>query len=113
MHLDFVMAAANLKAEIYGIPQVRDQEAVKGMLKKVSVPEFKPRSGVKISVTDAELESSANNGNYGNSSVKQSRAWKEFRAILTITENQRYSCKTYIPKKNWPSPLWKVIDQDQ
>ncbi|KAH3819410.1 ubiquitin-like modifier-activating enzyme 1 isoform X2 [Dreissena polymorpha] len=62
-HMDFVVAAANLKAAIYGIKQVRDLDAVKDMVQKVDVPEFKPRSGVKISVTDAEME--ASNGSNG------------------------------------------------
>ena len=43
---------------------MRDRAAIKDLVNNVHVPEFKPRSGVKISVTDAELESSGN-GNYG------------------------------------------------
>lgn len=64
-HLDFVVAAANLKAEIYGIKQVRDRAAVKKMADSIKVPEFKPRSGVKISVTDADLEASNGSGGFG------------------------------------------------
>lgn len=65
MHLEFVIAAANLKAEIYGIEQVRDKAAIKAMVEKINVPEFKPKSGIKISVTDADLEANASNGNCG------------------------------------------------
>ena len=62
------MAAANLKAEIYGIKQVKDRGTIKAMVDKVVVPEFTPRSGVKISVTDAELEANGNSsgGKYCN-----------------------------------------------
>ena len=68
VHLSFVVAAANLKAEIYGLKQVRDVAAIKKMVDQVKVPEFKPRSGVKISVTDADLEASnTGNGNFGES----------------------------------------------
>ena len=66
VHLSFIVAAANLKAEIYGIKQVRDVDAIKAMVDRIKVPEFKPKSGVKISVTDADLEASnSGNGNYG------------------------------------------------
>lgn len=65
VHLEFVLAAANLKAEIYGIKQVRDKAAIKAMVDEVTVPEFKPKSGIKISVTDADLEANSSNGNFG------------------------------------------------
>jgi ubiquitin-activating enzyme E1 len=37
LHLDYVFAAANLKAEIYGIPHVRDSDAVREMVLQVEV----------------------------------------------------------------------------
>lgn len=51
------MAAANLKAAVYGIPQVQDRAAIASMVEKVTVPEFTPKSGVRIDVTDAEAQS--------------------------------------------------------
>lgn len=62
LHLDYVWAAANLKAKIYGIPQIRNRQQVADLIEKVDVPEFTPKSGVKIAVTDAALQQEQNNG---------------------------------------------------
>ncbi|RXG67118.1 Ubiquitin-like modifier-activating enzyme 1 [Armadillidium vulgare] len=56
LHLDYVVAGANLKAEVYGIPTCRDRQKVADIVNKVAVPEFVPRSGVKIAITEAEAE---------------------------------------------------------
>lgn len=37
MHLDYVYAAANLKAEVYGLPQVRDKNIVAELIGQVEV----------------------------------------------------------------------------
>ena len=58
VHFDYVYAGANLKAEMYGIKQNRDKHVVAELIKKISVPEFKPRSGVTIHVNDSELQNS-------------------------------------------------------
>ena len=59
MHIDFVEAAANLKAEIYGIEKNKDRTVIKAIVAKVNVPAFEPKSGVKIAVTDAEAQAQA------------------------------------------------------
>ena len=61
MHLEYVVAAANLRSNLYGIPQNRDYVAIARMLDDVKVPDFTPRSGVKIEVTEAEV-SAGNDG---------------------------------------------------
>ncbi|XP_005093732.1 ubiquitin-like modifier-activating enzyme 1 isoform X2 [Aplysia californica] len=58
-HLDYIVSAANLKAEMFGLAQLRDRAKIKAMVDKVVVPEFKPRSGVKIEVNDSELASAS------------------------------------------------------
>ena len=45
---------------MYGIGQLRDDAALIPMIEAVSVPEFKPKSGVKIDVTDAEAQARNN-----------------------------------------------------
>lgn len=62
LHLDYIYAGANLKAQVYGIPQTRDRQLVAELVKQVEVPEFVPRSGVKIAVTDAALQAEQNGG---------------------------------------------------
>lgn len=60
LHLDYIIAAANIKAFMCGLPPLRKRTAIKEMVDKVKVPEFVPRSGVKIAVTDAEAQAGGN-----------------------------------------------------
>lgn len=59
LHLDYIVAGANLRAEMYGMKGTRDRQAVAQVLKKIQVPQFVPKSGVKIAVTDGELNASS------------------------------------------------------
>lgn len=54
--MDYVVAAANLYRQIYGIDGTRDCASIKNILKQVHVPPFTPKSSVKIHVTDEEME---------------------------------------------------------
>lgn len=65
LHLDYIYSAANLKAQVYGLPQVRDRQVIADLVKAVEVPEFTPKSGVRIAVTDAALQAADNNGGEG------------------------------------------------
>lgn len=56
LHLDFIVTAANLKAEVYGLPQNRNRIDIKQMVSKVVVPAFVPKSGVQIAVNDSQLQ---------------------------------------------------------
>ncbi|XP_018321472.1 ubiquitin-like modifier-activating enzyme 1 isoform X2 [Agrilus planipennis] len=55
LHISYIMAAANLKAEVYGMPHITDLNYIADIVKTVEVPEFVPKSGVKIAVTDSQM----------------------------------------------------------
>lgn len=61
-HVEYVFTAANLKAEMYGIAQVRDRGQVMEIARKISVPEFKPKQGIKIHVNDSEAQNAMSSG---------------------------------------------------
>jgi len=69
LHLDFIVAAANLRAAIYGIAQMRDHRAIAAMALEVEVPVFVPKAGVRIEVTESEVQSRNNGGTYGSFSL--------------------------------------------
>lgn len=56
--MDYVVAAANLFAQTYGVQGSTDRAGVIKILQDVTVPVFTPRSGVKIHVSDQELQNS-------------------------------------------------------
>ncbi|NP_001171842.1 ubiquitin-like modifier-activating enzyme 1 [Saccoglossus kowalevskii] len=58
-HMNYIVSAANLKAESYGMKGNKDKAVIAGILAKVKVPEFVPRSGVKIETTEAEAAQSS------------------------------------------------------
>uniref|UniRef100_A0A8C5HJQ2 E1 ubiquitin-activating enzyme n=1 Tax=Gouania willdenowi TaxID=441366 RepID=A0A8C5HJQ2_GOUWI len=58
LHMDYILAAANLYAQSYGIPGSTDRVALVKILQEIKVPVFTPRSGVKIHVSDQELQNS-------------------------------------------------------
>ncbi|KAH8384761.1 hypothetical protein KR093_007810 [Drosophila rubida] len=80
MHLDYIYAAANLRAGVYGIPQVRDRQKVAELVLQVKVPEFKPRSGVKIETNEAAAAAAANN--FDDGEVDQDRVDKIINELI-------------------------------
>uniref|UniRef100_G3MM20 E1 ubiquitin-activating enzyme n=1 Tax=Amblyomma maculatum TaxID=34609 RepID=G3MM20_AMBMU len=56
LHMDYVVAAANLRAAMFGLQKCTDREEIARVLKLVNVPRFEPRQGVRIAVTDAEAQ---------------------------------------------------------
>ena len=54
--MDYVLAAANLLAHSYGLPGSADRATLARLLQSITVPTFTPRSGVKIHVSDQEMQ---------------------------------------------------------
>uniref|UniRef100_A0A8C0QKI7 E1 ubiquitin-activating enzyme n=1 Tax=Chelonoidis abingdonii TaxID=106734 RepID=A0A8C0QKI7_CHEAB len=79
LHMDYIMAAANLFAQTYGITGTRDVGAVAELLHQVQVPEFTPKSGVRIHISDQELQNA-------NASVDDSRL-EELKSSLPNPED--------------------------
>ncbi|KAJ8411991.1 hypothetical protein AAFF_G00142580 [Aldrovandia affinis] len=74
LHMDYILSAANLYAQSYGLPGSTDRPALARLLQEIEVPTFTPRSGVKIHVSDQELQSA-------NASVDDSRL-EELKTLL-------------------------------
>jgi len=67
-HMEYVYSAANLKAEMYGIPQVKEKSKVVEIVNMVEVPAFSPKQGIKIHTNDAEAQN-AQNSNFMDENV--------------------------------------------
>lgn len=58
-HVNFVQSAASLYAETYGIPVNKDQQALISIAMDIVIPEWAPKSGVKIAADDDEAKEQA------------------------------------------------------
>jgi ubiquitin-activating enzyme E1 len=59
LHLDFIIAAANLRAQIFGLKGEREHAPVLKVLSTVVVPPFVPQSGVKIETDEKKAAENA------------------------------------------------------
>ena len=55
LHMNFILAAANLHAFNYGLKGETDLAVLRKSVSNVIVPEFSPKAGVKIAVQESEL----------------------------------------------------------
>jgi len=61
LHLDYILAAANLRAETFNINQIRDRVYIANVVSSVKVPEFVPKSGVRIAENDSQITNGSSN----------------------------------------------------
>jgi ubiquitin-activating enzyme E1 len=59
-HVDFIVAAANLRAQVYGLSGYRENYDYKRVLSNITVPTFTPQKGVKIETDEKKKEGAAN-----------------------------------------------------
>ncbi|KAK1134014.1 E1 ubiquitin-activating protein [Melipona bicolor] len=71
LHLDYIVAAANLKAKVYGIPINKNRDEIARIVSTVEVPDFTPKSGVKIAETDSQVQVSNGSGNIDHERLSQ------------------------------------------
>nr|CAD2125795.1 unnamed protein product [Meloidogyne enterolobii] len=69
-HLEFVYSAAFLRAQLYNIEPISDPIKVAHLARAIISPEFKPREGIKIAITDAEAAANDEAGPEGDDSEK-------------------------------------------
>ncbi|XP_074406180.1 ubiquitin-like modifier-activating enzyme 7 [Zonotrichia albicollis] len=55
-HLDYVLAAAHLFAQVHRVPPCRDRAAIRAMLRDVVLPPFAPQEGLQIPLTEEPAE---------------------------------------------------------
>ncbi|XP_046622814.1 ubiquitin-like modifier-activating enzyme 1 [Neodiprion virginianus] len=71
LHLDYIIATANLKAAVYGIRQIRNRNDIASIVSQIKVPDFVPKSGVKIAETDSQVQVSNGSGNVDHDRLNQ------------------------------------------
>lgn len=59
MHMEFLVAAANLRAQVYGLKGETDRAVFLKVLPKIEVPAFEPAQGVKIETDEKKAEEAA------------------------------------------------------
>lgn len=60
-HFDFIVAAANLRAQMYGINGHSNKADISQVLSNVIVPDFSPKQGLKIAANEAEASKEKEN----------------------------------------------------
>lgn len=92
-HMEYVVAAATLYGQIYGIKGKRD--STREILKNIRVPSFTPKSSVKIHLTDKEMQEDKEkqSGDAGKCFVQL------YYSLLVIIKRVIYCLCVFAPEK--------------
>eukprot|EP01095_Lingulamoeba_sp_RSL-Kostka_P005001 TRINITY_DN1630_c0_g1_i1.p1 TRINITY_DN1630_c0_g1~~TRINITY_DN1630_c0_g1_i1.p1 ORF type:complete len:1015 (-),score=391.00 TRINITY_DN1630_c0_g1_i1:45-3089(-) len=81
LHIDFIIAAANLRAFIFGISQCRDSQKIAQITDTIEVPEFVAKK-VFIPENDQQANQNNNNDNNNDDSDNDSKNYKKIRKAI-------------------------------
>ncbi|XP_028908082.1 ubiquitin-like modifier-activating enzyme 7 isoform X1 [Ornithorhynchus anatinus] len=81
-HLDYILAAANLYAQVYGLSGSKNRDALQALLRELSVPAFQPRADAQIFASDQEMEQQAPEDFSKNLGTEQEKRLQELRGAL-------------------------------
>jgi ubiquitin-activating enzyme E1 len=79
---NFFVAASNLRAKMFGIKGRMDEEYFRKIMKDISVPEFLPRNGVKLVVSDEVMDDVTSDNRRDNSNSEITNTEEECTQIL-------------------------------
>jgi len=61
-HMDYVVSTANLRASMFSLKSHENRKAIIAVINEMVIPEFSPKSGVKIATTEAEANAQSGHG---------------------------------------------------
>ena len=98
-HLQFIIAAANMRAYNYGLAGSSDSNIFKSVASSINVPKFVPRHDVTIDLKDGEQTAkSPAPGKYHLLELDEMHSWLQVTGLMT-------SSKIFLLH-----PLWPIFD---
>jgi len=86
VHLQYIIAAANLYAQVFGIPLLgNDEAAIARMVCNVTVPDFKPQDGVTIAENEQQEQELRNNDQNSDEEIERLIGGLPKRGVANLT----------------------------
>ncbi|XP_053809455.1 ubiquitin-like modifier-activating enzyme 7 isoform X4 [Vidua chalybeata] len=94
-HLDYVLAAAHLFAQVHRVPPCRDRGAIKAVLRDVVLPPFAPQEGLQIPLTEEPTE--------------EAQVPKDHRQLTELTQDLVHWRQELVGDEDTRAPLMEPI----